>query len=286
MSDNNWPSRCVAAGPVPGRVPDLAHRLWQATARRSAVVVLLLLWQLWAMSAHSIFFPPPLRILSDAGRLWLSGPANHFYMTEGVFRDVLPSIGRMAAGWAIAVLVGTSTGILIGRSRFVSDLAFPAIEFLRSLPSPALIPVFLIFLGTGSEMRIILIAFGSIWPILLNTIDAMLTIDAVQIDLARVLKLPLRARLFRVMLPSALPKIFAGMRIALAISLILMVVSELVASTSGIGNRIANAQEIFRFTDMWAGIVLLGLVGLLLDGLFSTVEARILNWHRQARQRA
>ena len=270
-----------------GRIawPVTLRRLSAAAFQRRFVVILLALWQIAAMAAHSIFFPPPLAILFDARRLWLSGPPDHLFLTESAFRDVLPSLGRMAAGWSTAVLVGTSLGFLIGRSRLVSDHTLPAIEFLRSLPSPALIPVFLILFGTGTKMRIILIAFGSAWPVLLNAIDAAGTIDAVQIDLARVMKLPLRARIRRIILPSAMPKIFAGARVALSISLILMVVSELVASTSGIGNRIANFQELFQFKDMWAGIVLLALIGLALDAAFSVFEARLLHWHRGARQR-
>jgi ABC-type nitrate/sulfonate/bicarbonate transport system permease component len=247
------------------------------------IAILLLVWQIAAVFAHSMFFPTPLSILAEACTLWLSDSPQHLFLTESVFRDVLPSLGRMMAGWGIAVVAGMSVGFTIGRSRAAADLVTPAIEFLRALPSPALIPVFLVLFGTETQMRIILIAFGSVWPVLLNTIDAVRSIDPVQLDLACVLRLPRRARIIRVILPSALPKIFAGIRVALSTSVILMVVSELVASTDGIGNRIANAQELFQFKEMWAGIVLLALIGLILDAAFSALEARVLHWHRARR---
>jgi ABC-type nitrate/sulfonate/bicarbonate transport system permease component len=140
--------------------------------------------------------------------------------------------------------------------------------------------------GTESTMRIVLIAFGSLWPILLNTIEGIRTVDPVQLDTARVFGLPRPARLWRIILPAAMPKIFAGMRVSLALAVILMVVSELVASTSGIGYRIQNAQIMFLLTDMWCGIVLLALLGYTLNWLFLKLEDRALNWHRGARGRA
>lgn len=253
--------------------------------RLGVTLLLLGAWQLAAMRANSMFFPPPLTIATHALTMWFSGPASKLFLTDYVYNDVFPSIARLLAGWALAVAVGVILGAVIGRSHFISNLLAPSIEFLRSLPSPALIPIFLILLGTGVKMRVVLIAFGSIWPVLLNTIEGVRTIDATQIAVARVFKLPLLARIARLIIPSALPKIFAGMRVALAISVILMVVSELVASTNGIGHQISEAQTLFKLRDMWAGILLLAILGLTLNGLFSLLEGRVLHWHRGARQR-
>jgi ABC-type nitrate/sulfonate/bicarbonate transport system permease component len=218
--------------------------------------------------------------------LWLSGPPGHLFLSDGVFRDILPSLARALGGWMLAALIGVPLGVLIGRWRRASEFLDPTLQFLRAIPGPALIPVFIILLGTESTMRVTLIAFGSVWPILLNTIEGTQTVDPVQLDTARAFRLPALARLRRIILPAAAPKIFAGLRISLSLAVILMVVSELVASTSGIGYRIQNAQIMFLLTDMWCGIVLLALIGYALNALFLKFEARILRWHHRARGRA
>ena len=248
-------------------------------------IALVIVWEYAARKAGSIFFPAPSEILHRAATLWLSGPPQRLFLSDSVFQDVIPSLLRLMGGWALAVLIGVPLGILIGRSRNLSDLVNPALQFLRAIPGPALIPIFIILLGTESTMRVTLIAFGSVWPILLNTIEGTRTVDPVQLDTVQAFRIPRHARLWRIVLPAALPKIFAGMRVSLALAVILMVVSELVASTSGIGYRIQNAQIMFLLTDMWCGIVLLALIGYTLNWLFLKFEGRVLGWHRGARGR-
>jgi ABC-type nitrate/sulfonate/bicarbonate transport system permease component len=256
-----------------------------ATVRYSLGILLIALWQITTVHAASIFFPSPATILARSAELWLSGPPSRLFLSDGVFLDVLPSLMRLLAGWCIAVAAGVPLGVVIGRSRHASDFLDPLLQFLRAIPGPALVPVFIILLGTESTMRITLIAFGSVWPVLLNTIEGTRTVDPVAIDTARVFALPRAARLRRIILPAAMPKIFAGMRVSLALAVILMVVSELVASTNGIGYRIQNAQLMFLLTDMWCGIVLLAVLGSTLNGLFLKFEHRALAWHRGARGR-
>src|SRR5262249_38222810 len=159
-------------------------------------------------------------------------------------------------------------GVIIGRSRAVAELINPTLQFLRAVPGPALIPIFIILLGTETTMRVTLIAFGAVWPILLNTIEGVQTVDPLLIDTARGFRLPPLARLIRFILPAAMPKIMAGMRVSLSLAIILMVVSELVASTNGIGYRILNSQIMLELTDMWCGIILLALLGFSLNAIF------------------
>jgi ABC-type nitrate/sulfonate/bicarbonate transport system permease component len=256
-----------------------------AAVRYGLGVGLIAIWQLLAMRADSIFFPTPLAIASRAFELWLSGPVSRLFLTEDFFRDVVPSVLRLLAGWGLAVVCGVALGVLIGRSRKLSDLLNPPLQFLRAIPGPALIPVFILLLGTESTMRIVLIAFGSVWPVLLNTIEGVQTVEPLLLDTARAFRLPRHARLWRIVMPAAMPKMFAGMRISLSLAVILMVVSELVASTNGIGYRIQNSQIMFLLTDMWCGIVLLSLLGFMLNWLFLKVEDRALSWHRGARGR-
>jgi ABC-type nitrate/sulfonate/bicarbonate transport system permease component len=247
---------------------------------------LIVLWQYLAMRAGSIFFPPPSEIVTRAVELWLSGPPSRLFLGEGVFQDIIPSLARLLAGWSLAVILGIALGTAIGRSRRVSELLDPSLQFLRAIPGPALVPVFILLLGTESVMRIVLIAFGCVWPVLLNTIEGTRTVDPLQLDTASAFKLPRRARLWHIILPAAMPKIFAGIRVSLALAVILMVVSELVASTNGIGYRIQNAQIMFLLTDMWCGIVLLAVIGYTLNAVFLKVEDTVLNWHRGARGRS
>lgn len=246
---------------------------------------LIVIWQIATARIHSIFFPTPAEILRHAIDLWLSGPVEHLFLSEAVFKDVLPSIGRLLTGWSLAVALGTALGVLMGRSRQVFDFADPILQFLRSLPGPALVPIFIILFGTEAEMRIILIAFGTIWPVLLNTIDGVRAVDPVQIDTARSFRLPTSALIARTILPAALPKIMAGAKISLSLAIILMVVSEFVASTNGIGYEILNAQMTLLLTDLWCGILLLALLGFFLNALFGLLEKRLLYWHRGAHQR-
>src|SRR5262245_31373260 len=173
--------------------------------RYSLGIALLIAWQFAAMHAGSIFFPTPLEIMQRAVELWLSGPPGTLFFSTGVFNDILPSLARLLAGWSIAAIVGIVVGVAIGRSRAFSDLLDPSLQFLRAIPGPALIPTFLILLGTESTMRISLIAFGSVWPVLMNTIEGVRTIDPLQLETARAFRLPAYARLVRIILPAAMP---------------------------------------------------------------------------------
>ena len=264
----------------------LISALTSIAARWALGLGLIVLWQILAMRAGSIFFPPPTQIAKRAVELWLSGPPSRLFLGDGVFQDILPSLFRLLAGFSLAIACGITLGTLIGRSRRISDYLDPSLQFLRAIPGPALVPVFILLLGTESTMRITLIAFGSVWPVLLNTIEGTRTVEPVQLDTAAAFKLPRRALLWRIILPAAMPKIFAGMRISLALAVILMVVSELIASTNGIGYRIQNAQIMFLLTDMWCGIVLLAFMGYILNRVFLKIEDNVLGWHRGARGRS
>jgi ABC-type nitrate/sulfonate/bicarbonate transport system permease component len=269
-----------------GRMVVIALAYFRAASIRCGLGTgLIILWQVLAVRAGSIFFPSPYNILVRSAELWLSGPASHLFLSDNVFRDIVPSLSRLLVGWCAAVVIGVPLGLLIGLSRRTSDVLDLPLQFLRSIPGPALVPVFIILFVTESAMRIILIAFGSVWPVVLNTIEGIETVDPIQLDTARVFGLPGMARLMRIILPAASPKIFAGMRVSLALAVILMVVSELVASTNGIGYRIQNAQIMFILTDMWCGIALLALLGYTLNWLFLKLENWLLAWHRGARAR-
>jgi ABC-type nitrate/sulfonate/bicarbonate transport system permease component len=140
--------------------------------------------------------------------------------------------------------------------------------------------VFIVLFGLGVKMKVVLIATGAVWPVLLNTIDGVRSVEPLLLDMARAFRLGRWRRLRRIVLPSAGPQIFAGARTALAIAVIVMVVSEGVGGSGGIGYFLLNAQRNFQLTSMWGTIIALGILGYLLNVLFRIVEAVALRWHR------
>lgn len=232
--------------------------------------ILLLAYDLWARGAEDFFFPPLSSIGATFAKDWLF---------DRVLTDLLPSLARMLAGFALAVAVGVALGAALGFSRTLSTALNPVLQFLRALPPPALIPMSLLIFTAGDNAKIFLIALGALWPVLLNTVDGVRGIDPTAWDMARSYRVPPRARLVRLVLPAALPRIFAGARTALAIAIILMVVSELVGADNGVGYYVQLAQRGFNINEMWAGTVLLGLLGFGFNALFVAVERRVLHWH-------
>jgi ABC-type nitrate/sulfonate/bicarbonate transport system permease component len=232
--------------------------------------LLLGLWQVYAAGAGVLYFPP----FADAvSAMWdlATGPS--------LTADVLPSIGRFLAGYAIGCLVGVAVGVPVGYIRSLEPWVRPVLEFLRSLPAPAIVPIAVLLLGASSGTRIAIIAFGSCWAVLLNAIDGARGVDPLLVDTGRVNRLGTAAILRRIVLPAALPQIFAGLRIALGIALIVMVFSEMIASTSGLGYFILTAQRRFLVPETYGGVLLIGLIGWAFSVLFLYVERRVLSWH-------
>jgi ABC-type nitrate/sulfonate/bicarbonate transport system permease component len=249
-------------------------------ARLAVVAAALACWQLGTKAAANSYFLPPWTIVTDMHRQWFSGPAGHLWLTADVTGNVLPSLGRMLGGLAVASLAGIALGVAIGRIQLLADLTEPLIHFGRAIPPPVAVPVFLFVFRIGTPMEVASIAFGVIWPVLLNTIDGARHVDPGHMESARAFRLGPAHRLARVILPSAAPKIFAGLRLALALSLVLMIVSEFQGSTDGIGREMSIAQTNFDIPTMWNVIVLLGLLGIVLNAALVLAEHRVLAWQR------
>jgi ABC-type nitrate/sulfonate/bicarbonate transport system permease component len=240
-------------------------------------VLALVIWGIASSGSDTYYFPPLTDILETFADTWLF---------ERVGSDVVPSLLRMGAGYAIAVVVAISAGLLLGMSRRARRAAAPIVEFLRAIPPPALLPFAILVIGVGDSMKVFIIAFVCVWPILLNAIDGVTGVDPTLRDTTRVYGIDGRDRLWLVMLPAAAPQIFAGMRTSLSLALILMVISEMVASTNGIGYFVLQSQRTFAIPEMWSGILLLGILGYTLNGIFVLIERRVLRWHRGARASA
>jgi len=155
---------------------------------------------------------------------------------------------------------------------------------LRPLPSAAIIPVAILFLGIFDSMKVAVITFGALWPILLNTVDGVRNIDPVLLDTARTLSLTRGQALMKIVVPGASPGVFTGMRISLAIALILSITVEMIAGNNGLGFYILDWERSFHFREMYAGILALGGVGYMLNHAFLLVDRRIMRWHKGFRR--
>lgn len=238
------------------------------------MIALFVLWWYTSNKADSFAFPPLSEVLASFEKLWLF---------SRVMPDVLPSLARFATGFILASLIGIAVGIALGLNGFLYKLFNPFLQFLRAIPSIALIPLFLYIFGIGSFMQILVIVSGAVWPVLLNTIDGVRGVDPVLRDTTKVFRIGWRKRLFSMLLPAISPNIMAGMRTGLAVAFIVMVASEMTAATDGLGYIVVQAQRSYDIADMWAGILLLGLLGYLLNAGFNVVERRILFWHANFR---
>ena len=237
------------------------------------MLALLVLWEVASRTRllNPQFFPPVTDILGTFVALW----------QNNVFLDhLLATLGRMAIGYGAAAVLGIGLGLVMGRWRAVYDLCEPLVEFCRPMPPVALIPVLILLVGIGDEMKILVVVFASLFPVLLNTVDGVRSVHPTLLDVARTFRFGEVDRLRKVILPAALPQIVAGLRISLAIALIVALVSEMVGATRGLGYFVLQAQRGLRIRDMYAAIVLLALLGYTLNALFLLVEARVLAWHR------
>jgi len=253
------------------------RRVVESTLEVTVPLVLLVLWGVWSSGSETYYFPPLTDILSTFADTWLF---------ERVGSDVVPSLERLAAGYAIACVIGVTVGLALGLSPTLRRAADPMVQFLRAIPPPALLPFGILVLGVGASMKIFIIAFVCVWPVLLNAVDGVAGVEPTLRETSRVYRIGRRDTLLRVMLPAAAPQIFAGMRTSLSLALILMVISEMVASTNGIGYFVLQSQRSFAIEEMWSGIILLGILGYALNAAFVLVERRVLRWHRGARASA
>jgi ABC-type nitrate/sulfonate/bicarbonate transport system permease component len=217
------------------------------------------------------WFPPPSEIV----------PAFVGLVTSG---ELFVPLGQTLQGWVlgivVAVVVAVPMGVLIGSLELAHRLTRFMLEFLRPIPPVALIPAAVLIFGSDLDMKVFLIAFGTFWPLLLQTVYGVHDVDPTARDTARSYGLAPRAVLLRVTLPSALPYIATGVRIASAIGLILAVTSEIVVGVPGVGGRITDAQSAGGAEAlMYAWILAAGLLGWVLNGVLQTAELRLLHWH-------
>jgi ABC-type nitrate/sulfonate/bicarbonate transport system permease component len=252
------------------------------TVRRRLGPVLIEIWLpiaiivvSWIVSArfNSLYFPPLSSIWSDMRQVLL-----HNFTS-----DIVPSLQNFAAGLALAVALGLGLGLALGLNDKLYQALQPLLEFMRAIPGVAILPVMLVIFGIGTNMKVAVIAFGALWPVLLNTIDGVRGVDRLILDVARGYRIRGWHALTRIVLPSASPQIIAGVRISVSLGVILIVASEYIASTEGIGYLELQSARQYQMGVMWATLLMLGVLGYLANASFRLFENRLLRWHRGLR---
>jgi len=219
-----------------------------------------------------VFLPSPGRAFGDRAARFADG---------SIWEPVGATVQRMILGWFLASLAGVALGAMIGLTPLARDLIEPTLEFLRPLPASAMIPVAILFFGLSENMAVSVIAFGSIWPVLMSSIFGFGAVRVRLQEVAALLGLSRAEFLAKIAIPSAMPDILAGMRSGLAVSLILAVVTEMQASLPGLGRDIFLAQRSFRSGELYAGLVMLGLIGVIINHGLQIAENRLLRWRPQ-----
>jgi ABC-type nitrate/sulfonate/bicarbonate transport system permease component len=230
------------------------------------------LWQLIAdlKLVSPVFLPGPDRAWSSLVRGFSSGD---------LWSKLVGTLEHMAYGWLAASVAGIAVGALIGSSRTMRTYVAPSLEFLRPLPVSAIIPVAIAAFGLTQGMALFVIAFGAIWPIMLATVHGFAAVEPRLYEVARSLHMSRFAVIFKIALPSAGPDILSGMRLSLTVALILSIVCEILAGLDGLGHWILLSARSFRSADLFAGVLLLGLIGYVTSVAVSLAEQWLLKWH-------
>jgi ABC-type nitrate/sulfonate/bicarbonate transport system permease component len=237
-----------------------------------SLAAVLLLWEVSSRSSPllRLYFPP----ISE-----ISVSLIQSILARDLLGHLWASLGRFLAGYLLSSLIAVALGIALGYFRWAYNLLEILIEFLRPMPSVAMIPVAILLLGIGDPMIVAVTVYAATWPILINTIDGVRSIDPTLIDTGRTFRLG-RWRILRsIILPAALPYVMTGLRISLAIALILVTTAEMVVGGKGLGFFILDEERSLRTGNMYAGIALVAILGYSLNRLFVFLERKAMAWH-------
>jgi len=245
-------------------------------SRWTGVVVLVLLGLLWEAAGqggwvHKLLFPPLSGILTKLFEITVSGE---------ILQHLGVSLWRATLGYSLAAAFAIVLGIVMGYWRRAYEACEITIELLRAVPPPAVIPLAMVFLGIGDALKVFIIFFACSFPVLVNTIDGVRSVDPVLIRTARTFGLSQWRIVWKVILPVAGPYIMTGLRIATAIALILTVISEMIGATSGIGYFILGSQRTLHIANMYAGMLVLALTGYAINRAFLLADSRLMAWHK------
>jgi len=252
-----------------------AQGVWLERATSFGVAIgVILIWHLIASSGaiSPLFLPGP-------DRAWEA--LQRGVMTGTLVRQTAGTLQHMFFGWLVASIIAIILGSMIGMYTTARQAVTPLLEFLRPLPASAVIPLAIAFMGLSNAMATFVIAFGTLWPMLLSTIHGFSSVDPRLYEVARILKMGRIETIRKIVLPSALPDILAGMRISVTAALILSVVCEMIAGLQGLGHHIMVSARLYRSPDLFAGVMLLGIIGYLSAQMVTVAENRLLRWRQR-----
>ncbi len=254
------------------KAPQVDFSIFYTVFKRSiAIVIFLALWEvLPRVGAVDPAFLPPFSVVMQTGwQLTLNGQ---------LLAHLQASLIRSLSGFVIAIIIAIPLGLAIGWYKPFSDLISPLLELFRNTAALALLPVFILFLGIGETSKIALVIYACTWPILLNTVSGVRNVDPLLIKSARTMGLG-PVKLFRkVILPAAVPTIFVGIRLAGAFSVLILIAAEMIGAKAGLGYLINYAQFNFQIPEMFFGIVIITVVGLVFNYSLLLIERRLTAW--------
>lgn len=239
------------------------------------IISLLVLWSIVVESGivSPKYLCPPSEIIKEFLTL-----ADKGYAGTSLMEHFLASLGRTFTGFAIGAVLAIPIGLLIGYYKFVSAAITPILAFLRPIPAIALIPLFILWFGIGEMSKVTLIFYSSFLYISINTTAGVKNVSQNLIRASQSLGANSRQIFIRVILPEALPQIITGIKIGAIISWAVVVASELIAAQSGLGYMIMDAATFFRISDVYVGILLIGLIGIALERIIAALESKIVHW--------
>ncbi len=255
-------------------VPLLALALWQASAALGWV--------------NPQVLPSPVSVFGKWLAYWQPqeafDPAQQSYLawllSGELIHDVAASLWRVALGFGLGGGLGLLLGLFMGVNDGLYRALNPLIQFLRPIPPIAWTPLSILWFGLGNPPAVFLITIGAFFPVLMNTISGVRHVDGIYLRAARNLGAGKTTLFTRVILPAATPFIFTGARVGMGTAFIVVIVAEMIAVNSGVGYRIMEAREYFWTDKVIAGMVTIGLLGLLIDVLMQSLNQRLLKWHR------
>ncbi len=267
-----WLHPTASGTPEAGQLSS-SGRVAQFFQRWGTFIAVIVIWQLVASGAHDLPYAPPPSTIAVAA-----------WQNASILLAAIPvSLAKLAIGWGIAVVVGVGFGLLLGLLPRTADVVEPVGAFLRAIPPVLLIPVLVIWTHLGTALEITTIALGCAWPILVQTIDGVRSIEPTLLDTSRAYRTGRLRHMWTVVAPAAAPKIVTALRVSLGLAVILMVIAEIRGgATGGLGFQLGSASEQFEYSLTWAVFVLLGLFGYLLNQLLVFGDRRLLSWRHEA----
>ena len=247
--------------------------------RMIAPIVVVVAWQLSVMwwRFGDGFVPAPTEVVETAA-IWIFGLGSNDRYAGTWLAAVIASTQRVAMGFLVASVIGVVLGTLIARSRLAADVFDPILQTLRPIPVSAWVPFSLVFFGLSPASAVFLVALGAFFPVILNSVAGVRHVSELHLRSARMLGAGVARSLWLVILPSALPSIFVGLRLAIGLSWVLLIVAEMVAVKSGLGYELWNAYYYNRMDVIVAAMLTIGLLGFLSDRLILLISRRVLRW--------